>query len=159
MHLEGVARKTNHEHKDKLSMILRRFHVHKRQHPSFVASLVLKLISSKEEESILDKEQKMLKNFGLGFPGRDVVNQLPWGQGVMPYFQPQGFPSPYGFPSPNALPHSMFVPPTRQKFRPNSPAKQVCFKCQKAGHYVRNCPLNWLKKSCSLSSRTTPSFD
>lgn len=30
MHLAGVARKTNHEHKDKLSMILRRFHVHKR---------------------------------------------------------------------------------------------------------------------------------
>lgn len=46
--LETMARKSSHGDQDKISMILRRFHAHK-SNPSFVAALVLKLVSSKDE--------------------------------------------------------------------------------------------------------------
>jgi hypothetical protein len=53
--LENVARKRNHELKDKITLILSRFHIHKNR-PAFVAALVLKPVCSKEEEAVLDKE-------------------------------------------------------------------------------------------------------
>ena len=60
--LEILSRKTNQADKEKMSMILMRFHAHKSK-PSFVAALILKLVASKEEEVILEKEQKLLKYF------------------------------------------------------------------------------------------------
>ena len=60
--LEILSRKTNQADKEKMSMILRRFHAHESK-PSFVAALILKLVASKEEEVILEKEQKLLKYF------------------------------------------------------------------------------------------------
>jgi hypothetical protein len=41
--------------KDKITLILNRFHSHK-SNPAFAAALVLKLVCNKEEEQILDKE-------------------------------------------------------------------------------------------------------
>ena len=60
--LENLSRKTNQADKKKKSMILRPFHAHKSK-PSFLAALILKIVASKEEEVILDKEQKLLKYF------------------------------------------------------------------------------------------------
>lgn len=60
--LENLTRKTNHVDQEKTSMTLRRFHAHK-SNLSFVAVLVLKLVSSKDEEAILEKEQRLMKHF------------------------------------------------------------------------------------------------
>jgi hypothetical protein len=60
--LERLSRKNDKDCQEKISLILSRFHTHKST-PSFAAALVLKLICSKEEEIILDKEQKLLKSF------------------------------------------------------------------------------------------------
>ena len=62
--LENLATKRNHELKDKITLILSRFHIHKNR-PAFAAALVLKLVCSKEEEAVLDKEQKLMKSFGF----------------------------------------------------------------------------------------------
>ena len=62
--LENLATKRNHELKDKITLILSRFHIHKNR-PAFAAALVLKLVCSKEEEVVLDKEQKLMKSFGF----------------------------------------------------------------------------------------------
>ena len=48
--LENLSRKTNQADKEKMSMILRRFHAHKSK-PSFVAALKLKLVASKKRKS------------------------------------------------------------------------------------------------------------
>ena len=61
---ENLARKRNHELKDKITLILSRFHIHKNR-PAFAAALMLKLVCSKEEEAVLDKEQKLMKSFGF----------------------------------------------------------------------------------------------
>ena len=63
--LENVAKKVNHQNKEKLNMVLNSFHANKPEKSSFVAHLVLKLISSKDEETMLEKEQKLRKHFGL----------------------------------------------------------------------------------------------
>ena len=142
LHFESVARKNNHESKEKLSLILRRFHIHKRQHPSFVGSLVLKLISSKEEESVLDKEQKMLKNFSMSMSHQGGIGSLSaWNLGPASYAHLPG-PVPFWPPGPGHMPQPRFAPPMRPRFRQSSPGKQICFKCNKAGHYVKNCPLS-----------------
>ena len=61
---ENLARKRYHELKDKITLILSRFHIHNNR-PAFAAALVLKLVCSKEEEAVLDKEQKLMKSFGF----------------------------------------------------------------------------------------------
>ena len=53
--LESIARKQNNDMKDKITLILNRFHSHK-SNPAFTAALVLILVCNKEEEQILDKE-------------------------------------------------------------------------------------------------------
>ena len=60
--LERLSRKNDKDCQEKIFLILSRFHTHNST-PSFAAALVLKLICSKEEEIILDKEQKLLKSF------------------------------------------------------------------------------------------------
>ncbi|WAR10438.1 hypothetical protein MAR_035514 [Mya arenaria] len=62
--LVNMARKVNDPQKEQISMLISRFQAHKDQ-SAFGAALVLKLLSSKDEEFVLDKEQKMLKTFGL----------------------------------------------------------------------------------------------
>ena len=59
MILENVAKKVNHQNKEKLNMVLNRFHANKAEKSSFVAHLVLKLISSKDEETMLENGQKL----------------------------------------------------------------------------------------------------
>ena len=63
LHLEHVARKGDHKDKDKFTLVLSRFVAHKGK-PSFAASLMLTLLSTKEEAAIYEKEQKMIKRFG-----------------------------------------------------------------------------------------------
>ena len=72
--LENVARRTNNPSKEKMTMILSRFHAYKAT-PSFVAHLVLKLVSNKDEESILEKEQKLMKHFGLDLKTKKGTSQ------------------------------------------------------------------------------------
>ena len=50
--LENVVRRTNNAGKEKMTVILSRFHAHKFT-PSKVSHLILKLVSNKDEESIL----------------------------------------------------------------------------------------------------------
>ena len=58
LHLENVARKGDHKDKDKFTIMLSRFVVHKGK-PSFAASFMLTLLSTKEEATIYEKEQKI----------------------------------------------------------------------------------------------------
>ncbi len=50
---------------------------------------MLKLLSSKEEEAILDKEQKLMKQFGMSMapgPQRPQLHDPVWGAPAMPTF-------------------------------------------------------------------------
>ena len=155
IHLESVARKTSHESKEKLELILRRFHVHKKLNPSFVGNMVLTQISSKEEEAVLNKEQKLYKRFNMGYPGGTGSNTPVWGRGVA---QPQ-MPEPFWsggqlptwhipqtqvyMPQPQMqIPQPRFGPISSPRLRHSSPNKQICFRCNKPGHFVKNCQLN-----------------
>ena len=64
MRLEALAKKVDAAEKGTITLILGRFHIHTGQ-PKLAAALILKLVhlSTKEEESILDKEHKLIKNF------------------------------------------------------------------------------------------------
>ena len=162
--LENVARRTNNPSKEKMTMILSRFHAHKAT-PSFVAHLVLKLVSNKDEESILEKEQKLMKHFGLDLKTKKGTSQTikegsneqqpssnlfpgGWGLGG---FSPGGF-WPMQFnaqPTANAMPFAWpsFLPAmrppasNRPRSRYNNAVKK-CFRCRKTTHLVKDCPLN-----------------
>ena len=71
-----MARKTNNNCKERTAMIVARFNAHKSK-PSFVAALVLKLLCSKEEEAMLEKEQTLLKCFGMGMQEHSKAMQPP----------------------------------------------------------------------------------
>ena len=151
--LETVARKTNNDNKDKISLILSRFHLHKAK-PSFAAALVLKLVCTKEEETILEKEQKLMKRFGLDLNATYQVaaesnNMYPWqfNQSANQWGWGAGFPSPQGaqanFPLFRGAPR--FVRPSGGRMRMPVRAQtrpQLCYKCFKPGHFVKDCPLN-----------------
>jgi len=132
--LDSLARKQNHDLKDKISLILSRFHIHKNK-PSFAAALVLKLVCNKEEEAVLDKEQKLLKTFGFHDKqeNQHMYNNVPaMGYGMI------------GTQMHNAPYMPRFTNPGR-RFRPwfqASQAPMLCFRCNKPGHLVRDCPLN-----------------
>ena len=130
--LDNTARKQNHEFKDKASLILNRFHVYKSQ-PKFAAALTLKLICTKEEETVLDKEQKLLKSFPL-HDNVQAANFFQQGSGFM------GGPHPFQNNHPYVLPNRYPVPPRRM--RPRVSSTIVCFKCNRPGHVVRDCPSN-----------------
>lgn len=209
IHLESVARRTNHESANKLNLILKRFNVHKKMSPSFVGSMVLEQISSKDEEAVLNKERKCYKQYNLVYPWGPSNNATGWGYGnmqnqmagpnnstqgwgygnmqnqmpgffgpgghlptwpmpqtqppypmtqaqaYMPHMQAQSFnPQQQMQPQPQwQVPHYMSqltVQPSQPRYnapvskprRYPSPSKQTCFKCNKQGHFVRNCPLN-----------------
>ena len=99
IHLESVARRTNHEMKDKLELILKRFNVHKRQNPTFVGDMVLNQISTKEEESVLNKEQKIYKRFSMGYPGGSGNGLSNWGNGAHQMQAPGPFLTPGQLPT------------------------------------------------------------
>lgn len=144
--LEAIARKINHSSKEKISLLLSRYHIHKTR-PSFAAVLVLKSVCSKEEEAMLDKEQKLMKtmNIDLGvtsFSGHtnwspymgQMNNPWTWGQGF--HFQntfPAGRGGPRFGPRPAGTRTRMARPPSKS---------QTCFKCLRIGHYVKDCPMN-----------------
>jgi len=149
--LDSVARKTGNQQKEKIAMLLSRFHVH-RSRPSFVATLVLKLMSTKDEEAVLDKEQKLLKSFGIAKEEKPPVTKAPTTSTVsasanvpaafswpgMPYHMP---PQPFfypGGPSAYATPRPQSSGAGTRAFRPRAPS---CFRCHKVGHFVKDCPM------------------
>ncbi|CAC5415528.1 unnamed protein product [Mytilus coruscus] len=98
--LESLAIKQNSDIKDKINLILNRVNSHK-SNPSFAAALVLKLVCNREEESILDKEQKLMNNFGLTKNNDDVNAQgygmfqpMPYNYVYNRFKYPQGPPPP-----------------------------------------------------------------
>ena len=151
--LENLSRKTNQADKEKMSMILRRFHAYKSK-PSFVAALILKLVASKEEEVILDKEQKLLKYFndqsdkpsGKDKPsaqaheGMVPINWKLGAHGLMPQFlnsMPLQMP-----PKPPLTPlmRSASSMPMKGNRQGAGNKDIICYKCRKPGHIIRNCP-------------------
>lgn len=130
--LDSIASKIGHESKKEITMILSRFHANK-ANPIFAASLILKLLSSKEEETILDKEQKLLKQFGTG-------------AGFMP--RPQGFGQEWwqtGWQPFPLMPRQQFNSWPRYGLQPraryNTPRQTgACYRCKKEGHQIKNCP-------------------
>ena len=197
LHLESVSRQTGHESVDKLNLILKRFHVHKKQNPAFVGNMVLAQISSKDDEAVLNKEQKFYKQYNMVYPWGSSNKAPSWGYGNIQNQMPGPFgPSSVGhlplWPAPQTQPPylmpqaqaymthpqmpqmqvqpyiaqqqtkhqpqwqaSHYMPqlpmqPSQPRynaptFKPRQyplPSKQQCFKCNKPGHFVRNCPLN-----------------
>ena len=151
--LENLSRKTNQADKEKMSMILRRFHAHKSK-PSFVAALILKLVASKEAEVILDKEQKLLKYFTdqrdkpseKDKPSKQAhegVVPINWKLGayvLMPQFSnsmPLQIPP---MPPLTPLMRSASNMPMKGNSKGAGGKDIVCYKCHKAGHIIRNCP-------------------
>ena len=90
--LESMAVKLNHGSKTETTKILSLFHANT-SNPGFAVQLILKLLSGKEEESILDKEQKMLKQYT--YPG---MAMRPCGQGydIFHAFPPQQYITTFG---------------------------------------------------------------
>ena len=123
--------------KDKISLVLSRFHLHK-SNPAFAAALVLKLVCSKEEEIVLDKEQKLMKSFGLDKVESTTVNNM----NTYAHMQPNFLGNPFVHNHPYVMPPRFPFPPRRP--RPRMPHAQssgpLCFRCQKPGHLMRDCP-------------------
>ena len=80
-HLESVARRIGHESADKLNLILKHFHVHKKQNLSFVGNMVLAQISLKDKEAVLNKEQKCYKQYNMFYILGSGNNTPGWGYG------------------------------------------------------------------------------
>ena len=155
--LETIARKSSFGDQDKISMILRRFHADK-SNPSFVAALVVKLVSSKDEEAILEKEQTLLKHFkdqkvtpskdtaGSVFHNASPFPAFNWGfggYGMMPQLQPS-LPAPVPQSTP---PFTPFMRPTssvtmKSNRQDGSNRDIICYRCIQPCHMIRNCPLN-----------------
>ncbi|CAC5370045.1 unnamed protein product [Mytilus coruscus] len=133
--LDNLARKQNHDLKDKINLILSRFHIHKNR-PNFAAALVLKLVCNKEEEAVLDKEQKLLKTFGLNDVHSDNYNMQSHNFNLHgPGFMGGSFGQTQG--------HTYGMPPrfsgSPRRGRPRGNNHNLCFKCNKPGHFVRDC--------------------
>ena len=81
--LESVARKNHHVSKEKINLLLSRFHLYKAK-PSFAAVLVLKSLCNKEEEAMLDQgwTQKGLFTEGHLKPKASIERHKPraWGE-------------------------------------------------------------------------------
>ena len=189
--LDNVARKTDHAMKEKINMAVARFLYHK-AYPSFAANLVVKLLSTKAEGSVLVEEHKLLKCYGAaasnpyrqqvpapqyGYgasalemhrymttpqypygplvpPGQAPgVTQWNWGlQPTGPGFQSGAQPT-NQWPASPPLQGSMqfsnharqasgfnFGPRSRSRPSPSKQQQQQCFKCNRIGHFVRDCP-------------------
>lgn len=155
--LETIARKSSHVDQEKISMILRHFHAHK-SNPSFVAALVLKLVSSKDEEAILEKEQRLLKHFKdqkeksskseTVSSSNHNANMFPFNWGFGGYgMMPQLMPAMPSQGSQHAPPFTHFMRPASSmptKFNRQGGGNRevICYRCRKPGHMVRNCPTN-----------------
>lgn len=136
--LDNMARKVNDPHKEQISMLISRFQAH-RTDSRFASALVVKLLSSKEEEIVLDKEQKMLKLFGN--KREDSMQSVTGGLVQGGHCNSQVWPN-YQFPqSPLAFqPRGVFGYQRPFRFRSRAPMKLSCFRCHAPGHMVKDCP-------------------
>ena len=91
-----------------------------------MGSLVLKLISSKEKESVLDKEQKMFKNFNMSTSYQGGIGSLSaWNMGPVSYAHLSG-PVLFLSPGPGHMPQPRFTPPMWPRFsRPHQTSRFV----------------------------------
>ena len=142
--MESMAAKLNHASKKEMTMILARFHANKAC-PGLAAQLVLKFLSTKEEEGVLEKEFKVKKQYAYGYPGGMPMRHM---------FNPY---NPYDMYRPGFdmyrpgfdmyRPKSAVSPWARsptpyQRMRHSAPRLPgVCYNCNKPGHLIKNCPL------------------
>lgn len=126
--LESTASKINHKSKSEIAMVLACFQANKTV-PAFAAKLVLKLLSTKEEEAILDKEQNLFKQFAMApMPRAWHPDMYSSGAAFGPHIMQPPF-SPWNRPQGLARPRMT-------QARGNG----LCFRCKRPGHQIRDCP-------------------
>ncbi|CAC5374670.1 unnamed protein product [Mytilus coruscus] len=114
----------------------KKFHIHKNR-PNFAAALLLKLVCNKEEEAVLDKEQKLLKIFGKNGVQSDNYNM----QSHNLYLHAAGsFEQAQG--QTDGMPPRFLGSPRRR--RPRDSIHNVIIK---PGHFVCDCPVNQVPTS------------
>ncbi|CAC5397818.1 unnamed protein product [Mytilus coruscus] len=122
--------------RERKNLILSRFHIHKNK-PNFAAALLLKLVCNKEEEAVLDKEQKLLKIFGKNDVLSDNYNM----QSHNLYLHAAGsFEQVQG--QTDGMPPRFLGSPRRR--RPRDSIHNVIIK---PGHFVCDCPVNQVPTS------------
>ena len=80
-------------------------------------------MSSKGEQTVLEKEQKMLKHLDMTFQEEVGDNPATWSDSSVPK-PPYTVPAPFWPPGPFNIHQPMFTPPLRPRFRQASPNKQ-----------------------------------
>lgn len=145
MHLDEVARRTQHNDRDLYAMVLQRFLCYK-SHPS-IGFLVSSLLSSPAEARILEKEQKFLKIHGQDSSKKastkspdekDKSDQTALIQTMQNFMANMGIPR---FPTPPPPRFGGPYPPFPVRPRQRSTRPTRCFLCGDASHYRSDCPL------------------
>ena len=132
--MESLATKLNHSSQKEMTMILVRFHANKFC-PGLASQLILKFLSTKEEKGILDEEQKTVKQYGYAHPtAMQMMRPYRYGHYDMQQMYPPQQQAPPFHPWARAV-----TPPPRMRYHAPR-AGSLCFKCQKPGHQIRNCP-------------------